>query len=165
MRYEDLPIIGHIQAIKIHKNGFREVILDRFQNMGTSMFSNLRSVLISRSVEYGVDAMAWGSFKASAGTFIDSDWAGTTSTGTKGALVQASVGSLLATFSGTFSFSSTKQINGFFMGRGYTPAAGGVTQLFTSIYNYDFSLLTGSTFVSFDNGDSLVVNWSNQVGS
>lgn len=164
---EHFKIRGHLEVWKLHKGlwSMRELILDKHQTIGTSLHTNLRTVLMSRSVEYGVDAIAWGSFKVAGGTFIDSDYAGTTSTGTKGSLIQSSVGTNQVKFSGTFSFSTTKQVNFWQIGRGYTAAAAGVSALFTTIYAYDNSLLTGSSYVPYDNGDSQIVNWTLQLGS
>lgn len=163
--YDSLKqITGHIQVYKIDALGKRTLQFEKKQTIGTSMYANIALVLTSRSVEYGVDAMAWGSFKAAGGTFIDSDWAGTTSSGTKGALIQSIVSSVTSKFSGTFSFSSTKQINFLQLGRGYTAAGAGVSQLFTTIYNYDNSLLTGSTNLTYNNGESMIVDWSTNVG-
>lgn len=156
---------GHLEVIKVHRDGRREIIIDKKQTIGTLVITNLRNVLVSRSVEYGVDAIAWGSFKATAGSFIDSDFAGTTGSGTAGALIQSQVGSNQAKFSGTFSFSSSKSVNMWQLGRGYTAAGASVTALFSTIYAYDNSLLTGSTFVSFSNGDAQIVNWTLQLGS
>lgn len=166
INYENLQLIGHLEVWKIHgKTGFRELIIDKKQTIGTSLHTNLRTVLMSRSVEYGVDAIAWGSFKSPAGSFIDSNWAGTTGSGTQGALIQSAVGTNQVKFSGTFSFSGDKSANVFQLGRGYTAAGAGITALFTTIYAYDVSLLTGSSFVSWGNGDSQIVNWTLQLGA
>ena len=158
------PIKGHIQVWGIRK-GVRTLDYEHKNTIFVTLYTNLRTVMISRSVEYGVDAIAWGSFKAPSGTFIDSSWAGTTSSGTQGALIQSAVGSIQAKFSGTFSFAGQKQLNYFELGRGYTPAAAGVTQLFTSRYAYDQSLLTGSTALTYESGDSFIINWTFTVGS
>ena len=160
-----LPITGHLRVYKVDAIGQRSLQYERFQTIGSLIQTNLCAVLISRSVEYGVDAIAWGSFKVAGGTFIDSDWAGTTSSGTKGALIQSAVGSNQAKFSGTFSFAATKNINFFQLGRGYTAAAAGISALFTTIYNYDNSLLTGSTALTYNNGEALILDWTTQVGS
>lgn len=165
MFIESSESYGQIEVYRV-KNGFIECVFSKRNTLHVTMFSNLRTALISRSVEYGVDAIAWGSFNSPAGSFVDSDWAGTTSSGTKGGLVQSSVGNLQAKFSGTFSFSSgTRHINYFELGRGYTPAGGGVSQLFTGRYAFDNSILTGSTSIMYQSGDILIVNWTIQVGS
>lgn len=160
-----VPLMGHLKVYKVGVNGVRELIHEHKNTIGSLMQTNLAAVLISRSVEYGVDAIAWGSFKVAGGTFIDSSWAGTTSSGTQGALIQSAVGSNQAKFSGTFSFSSTKNINFFQLGRGYTAAGAGVSALFTTIYNYDNSLLTGSTALTYNSGEALILDWITQVGS
>jgi len=160
-------IYGHIEVYRCLSKDLldRELVYSRPNAIYITMQTRLRDVLINRSIQYGVDAIAWGSFYNPAGTFVDSDWSGTTSAGTKGALIQSAVGSIQAKFSGTFSFSSTKQINYFQLGQGYQAAGGGISSLFSSLYNYDNSLLTGSTFLTYNNGDSLIVDWTNQMGS
>jgi len=80
-------------------------------------------------------------------------------------LIQSVVGSHQAKFSGTFSFSTTKYINYFELGRGYTAAAAGVTQLMTGRYAYDDSLLTGSASLQYDNGDTFIVDWTISLGA
>lgn len=161
---DSTKLFGRLEIYRV-RNNIRELVYEKKNTLNVTLYTNLRTVLISRSVEYGVDAIAWGSYKDPAGSFIDSDYAGTTSTGTQGGLVQSAVGSLQSKFSGTFSFTTTKSINFFELGRGYTPAAGGVTQLFSGRYAYDNSLLTGSTSIQYVNGDSLIVDWTIQAGS
>ena len=160
---ESLPIKGQIRVWKV-RDGIRTLEFEHNNAIYDTLKTNLRNVLVSRSVEYGVDAIAWGSWKDPAGSFIDSDWTGTTSSGTKGALIQSQVGAAQAKFSGTFTFSSTKSINYFELGRGYTPAAGGVTQLMTGRYAHDQSLLLGSTSLTYDSGDSFIIDWTLTLG-
>lgn len=162
--YENLSIRGHLKVYKI-RDGYKQLMHENKNTIGSQMYINLANVLISRSVEYGYDAIAWGSFKVAGGTFIDGTFAGTTSSGTGGSLIQSIYGSLAAKLSGTFSFTTTKLINFFELGRGYTAPAAGVTALFTSIYNYDNSLLTGSTSLQYDNGDTMIVDWITTIGS
>jgi len=161
---EKFPIKGELRVWGI-RNGVKT--LDHFHSntIWPTLKTNLRTVLISRSVEYGVDAIAWGSFKSPAGSFVDSYFSGTTLSGTIGALIQSVVGTHQAKFSGTFSFSTTKYINYFELGRGYTAAAAGVTQLMTGRYAYDDSLLTGSTSLQYDNGDTFIVDWTISLGA
>ncbi len=160
----NLPIHGHIQVWGI-RQGKKTLDFEYHNTIWPTLQTNLRNVMISRSVEYGVDALAWGSFKGPAGSFIDSDWAGTTSSGTKGAMIQSSVGTNKAKFSGTFTFSTSKLLNYFELGRGYTPAGAGVTQLFTGRYAYDDSLVVATSSIQYDNGDSFIIDWTIQLGS
>ena len=161
---DSAKLFGKLEVYRV-RNSIRELVYSKKNTLNVTLYTNLRTVLISRSVEYGADAIGWGSFKSPAGSFIDSDYAGTTSTGTQGGLVQSAVGSLQAKFSGTFSFTTTKDMNFFELGRGYPPAAAGVTQLFTGRYAYDNSLLTGSAYIRYVNGDSLIIDWTIQAGS
>jgi len=156
-----IKVTGQIEVYRV-KNSIRELIYWKNNLVSTPLLNNLAQTMIQRSIEIGVDAIAWGSFKVAGGTFIDSDWAGTTSSGTKGALIQSRTLSVVK-HSGTFSFSTTKQINMFRMGRGYTAAGAGVAELFTTLYNIDSSLLTGSTFLTYNNGDTLIVDWTNSI--
>ena len=159
-------IHGHLEAYKITSGGERLRMYGKKNTINVDLYTALRNSLLTRANEIAVDAIAWGSWKdPSAGSFVDSDYAGTTGAGTQGALIQSQVGSIAAKFSGTFSFSSTKQINFFELGDGYVPAAGGVTELFTNRYCYDNSLLTGSTYLTYENGESLIVDWTITVGS
>lgn len=159
-----VSIRGEIQVYGI-RNGIKTLDWHHSNTIDTTLYTNLRTVLISRAVEYGVDAIGWGSYSSPGGTFVDSDYAGTTSTGTQGALIQSAVGSISAKFSGTFAFGGAKSINYFQLGRGYVAAGAGVSSLFTSLYAHDSSLLTGSTGISYDTGDSFIVDWTITVGS
>jgi len=161
---ERVTMHGHLEVYRV-RDGVRQLMFAKRNTLYSTLSSNLRSVLISRSVEYGVDAIAWGSYSAPGGTFVDSDYAGTTGAGTKGSLKQTSVGSNQAKFSGTFSFSTQERMNWFGVGRGYTAAGGGVSALFTGLYAYDNSLLTGSTYLLYESGDSLIVDWTIQTGT
>jgi len=159
-----MQINGRVEVWKV-REGHRLLVHENHNTIFQTLYTNLRNVLISRSVEYGVDAVAWGSWINPAGSYIDSDWAGTTSSGTQGAFIQSAVGNLTAKYSGTFSFGATKKFNYLELGRGYTAAGPAVTQLFTDRYAYDDSLLTGSTFLTWESGDAMIVDWSIQVGS
>lgn len=162
---ENFAVVGRLEVYKVKRTGERELMYAKKNTINVDLYTALRNSLLTRGNEIAVDAIAWGSFKAPAGTFVDSDYAGTTGAGTQGGMVQSTVGSLSAKFSGTFSFASSKYPNYFEIGDGYTAAAGGVTKLFTNRYAYDNSLLTGSTFLTYDAGESLIVNWTFTIGS
>jgi hypothetical protein len=162
-RHEGMKLKGNLEVWGV-RNGVRTLDHQEHNAIWVTLQTNLRNVLVNRSVEYGVDAIAWGSFSAPGGTFVDSSWAGTTSSGTQGGMIQSSIGTTKAKFSGTFTFSTTKQINYFELGRGYTAAGAGVSALFTGRYAYDNSLNTGSTWLTYENGDSFVVDWTIQLG-
>lgn len=157
-----IPCNGFLTVYR-SRNGYTDTVYKVKNAISSAMYNNLANVLVNRSVEYGYDAMAWGSFVTSCGSYVDSDYSGTTSTGTQGALIQ-SVSSNVVRISGTWTFSTTKQINMFRAGRGYTPAGAGVTELFTTLYNYDSSLLTGSTYLTYLNGDTMIIDWQTQIG-
>lgn len=159
IRHDAYKLSGYLEVFRLRKGREPELLHSTKNTIYEDLQTNLRNVLISRSVEYGVDAVAWGSYDARGGTFVDSDWAGTTSSGTQGALKMTAVGSNQAKLSGTFNFSSTKLMNYFQVGRGYTPAGAGVDSLFTGLYGYDSSILTGSSSLQYDNGDAFVLNW------
>jgi len=163
---ESVPMVGRLEVWKVTAGGQRLQMFAKKNTINVDVYTAFRNSLLTRANEIGVDAIAWGSWKdPGAGTFIDSDYAGTTSAGTKGSLIQSQVGSISAKFSGTFSFSTTKQINFFEIGDGYNVAGAGVTKLFTNRYAYDNSLLTGSTFLVYENGESLIIDWTLTVGS
>ena len=163
--YDGLTARGHLKIWKVRPDGYKSLEHEHKNVIGSQMYINLANVLINRNVEYGYDAIAWGSYRAGVGTFLDGTFAGTTSSGTGGSLIQSIYGSLAAKLSGTFSFTTTKLINFFELGRGYTAPGAGVTALFTTIYNYDYSLLTGSTSLQYDNGDTMIVDWITTVGA
>jgi hypothetical protein len=150
---------GHITVRRI-RDGFIETLMDKRQTIGSAIKTNLAAVLYSRSVEYGVDAIAYGSFSSPGGTFVAGSWAGTTSGGTIGNLIMSNPAAGQAKFVGTFQFGATAQINYFGIGRGYTAPASGVSAIFTGLYAYDNSLNTGSTYLTYNSGDLLVVDWT-----
>jgi len=157
-----IKVVGNLKVHRI-RNGYEELIYKNHNSINSVLLANLATTMISRSVNYGVDAMAWGSYRGAYGSFWDSDYAGTTGSGTKGGLVQGVIAGM-ATYTGTFTFSTNKSINMFRMGRGYTAAGAGVTELFTSVYTYDSSLYNGGQSLSYVNGDLMILNWSIQVG-
>lgn len=158
-------IRGHLEVYRIKIGGEKEKVYDHHNTINSVLQSTLRNVLISRSVSYGVDAIAAGSVVGGGGTFIFTTFAGTTSSGTSGALIMTSVGSNQAKFSGTLNFGSTVQINAYMLGAGYTPAGAGVINMFTSVYAYDYSLYQGTTSLTFVNGESQIIDWTLQVGA
>jgi len=158
----NIPVEGKLTVYRGRHNIYDTMYAVK-NAIATPLFVNLADVIINRQIEYGLDAIAWGSYVAPVGSYVDSDWAGTTSTGTKGALIQSRVSNLISVI-GTFSFGATKQINMFRTGRGYTPAAPAVTELFTTLYNYDTSLLTGSTYLTYESGDTMIIDWKTLVG-
>jgi hypothetical protein len=153
---------GYLKVYRV-REGYTELLHQHKNTINNVLLNNLAQAMISRSVDYGVDAIAWGSYVNAGGTYVDGTYCGTTGLGTGGGLVQGRIANL-ATYTGTFSFSTTKLINMFRMGRGYTAPAGGVTELFTSLYTYDNSLLTGSTNLTYVTGDLMIINWSVQIG-
>jgi len=155
---------GNIQAYRV-RDGYKELMYEHHNTIGTQLYSNLRDYLITRTGNLCVEAIAWGSYGYSCGSYKESDYAGTTPYGTQGGLIQSSIGSLQAKFSGTFSFTSTKQINSFQMGNGYTPANTGIIKLFTSPYCFDQSMITATTYLTYQNGDKLIIDWTITIGS
>src|SRR5512135_2733017 len=99
---ESVPVKGELKVWGV-RNGVKTLDWYHQNTCNVALYTNLRNVLINRSIEYGVDAIAWGSYSSPAGSFVSSDYSGTTSTGTQGGMVQSSVGSISAKFSGTFS--------------------------------------------------------------
>lgn len=161
---DNFKIKGYIQAFKI-RDGYKELMYEHHNTIGSWLYSNLRYALIYRSVDVACDAIAWGSYKHIAGSYIDSSYAGTTSTGTIGNLIRTAIGYTQVKFSGTFPFTSQKLINSFQMGDGYTPAGIGVNALFTNIYAYDNSMIAAVNYLTYENGDTLIIDWTLNIGS
>mgnify|MGYP001562234190 FL=1 len=150
---------GRLEVYRV-RDGISELVHAHKNTVNVALRTACVNMMISRSIEKGFDAMAWGSYSSPGGTFLASDWAGTTSSGTQGGLVQSNPTTSSAKLSGTFSFSSQKLINYFQAGRGYAAAGAGVSSLFTTLYAYDSSLLTGSNSITYENGDALILNWT-----
>lgn len=161
-QYARIPLNGEIEVYRV-RDGIRSLVFQKENLVNSTLYSNLRNVLISEFVNYGVDAIAWGSWRHSAGSYTGADFAGTTGLGTKGGLFIQSIGNLQAKFGGTFSFTSTKLINRFELGMGYQGA--GYTTLFTNLYAFDYSLSNGTTNLIYDAGDQLIVQWTIQIGN
>jgi hypothetical protein len=153
------PLHGKVEIYRV--KDFRRILEYSTHN---TIVDNLETVLIqsllSRSANNCVDAIAWGSYVRSSGTYVDSDYAGTTSTGTKGSLIMSNPDAFSSKFSGTFPFSGYKEINLFELGHGYVPAAPGISGLFSSRYAADSSLYIGSTCLIYNAGEALIYDWT-----
>lgn len=158
---EDVVAKGHITIYKIDVNGDRLVMYDHRNTLHSNMYNAFGNSLITRSNDASIDYMAWGTYNATAGTFIDGTYVGTGNVGTNSKLIMSLSGSS-ARFVGTFGFLATKQINYFQIGRGYnTPTS---SSLITTPYAYNNTLNTGSTWITYENGETLIVDWTIVVG-
>lgn len=163
------PVRGFIRVWGFRRNMWTPtLVMEKYQTIDSTVYTTLRDKLNNRdSAGRGasIDGITWGSWRHSAGSFIDGTYAGTFAAGTAGGLVRTTPTTQQIRVAGTFSFSTDKQINYFELGQGYAPAAGGITQLITTRFAYDDSLKAATTHITYGNGDSFVVDWTLQVGS
>jgi len=144
---EETKIKGHIVVYKINTNNERLKIYEHKNTIHVNMYTYFRNALTNRNYDASIDYMVWGSYNAPLGEFLDGTFIGTGAFGSNSKLVMTSVGSLASKFTGTFAFLATKIINYFQLGRGYNDV--GFSNLVTTPFAYDQSLLTGSKFVYY----------------
>lgn len=158
---EKMNAKGHIICYKITNNGERIKVYEHRNTIHVNMYQGFANSLVTRNNDASIDYMCWGSYTDPYGTFADGTYAGTGATGTNNKLVMSLTGSS-ARFLGTFGFTTTKKINYFQMGRGYNGLA--LSSLNTTPYAYDRSQLDGSTWQTWNSGETLVVDWTITVG-
>jgi hypothetical protein len=156
--FENIPVRGYVE---LYKNG--KMIYEHHNTIGTAFYSQCRNLMTTR-VGLGVDALAWGSFNTSSNTFVDGTYAGTTSSGTIGNLIQSLLGTNQCKFSGTFTFGETKLLNYFGLGNGWIAPTGAVNLLFNYNFAYD-NAMVGTNNVQYDNGDIAILNWTIQIAN
>ena len=162
---EKMNAKGHIICYKVTDSGERIKVYEHKNTIHVNMYQGFANSLVTRNNDASIDYMCWGTYSHPAGTFMDGTYVGTGAyggvAGTNGRLTRSLTGSS-ARFLGTFGFTTTKQINIFQMGRGYNGV--GLSSLNTSIYAYDNSQLYGSTWQTWNSGETLVVDWTITVG-
>lgn len=157
---EQLNISGKLEVYRV-RGDVKELVFSHKNTIDVGLRTAVTTAMISRAANLiCADAIAWGSYDSSCGSYVDSCWAGTTSFGTQGGLAMSNPTTSSVKFSGTFSFGSTVQINMYRVGKGYATHAAGITELFTSLYAYDNSLYNNSSYLTFDNGETQVVDWT-----
>jgi len=158
---DESKVHGQITIYKVKANGDVICLIDKHNTIHANMHNAFANSLITRNNDASIDYQVWGSYSDPAGTFIDGTYVGTGASGTNGLLSMSLSGSS-ARFLGTFNFLATKQINYFQMGRGYNST--GVSSLVTTPYALDKVLLTGSTWITYLNGEQLIMDWTVTVG-
>jgi hypothetical protein len=159
---------GWLTVYKRTKSGIITCELNKHNTLTATFYTALRNKLVSRdSAGRGasVDGITWGSFNNVCGSYVDGTYAGTFAAGSNANLVISTPTSQQIKCCATFSFSTTKYINYFELGQGYAAPATGIVQLITSQYAYDNSLFIGSNSLVYNSGETMWINWIQQLGA
>ena len=167
---EQFKAKGFIEVYRVREN-VRSLVFAKEQTIDTVLYTTLRNKLNaydSAGRGAGIDGITWGSMDGRSGTMVDGTCVGTWAAaagGTGGNMIRSTPSTQQVKVSGTFTFLTTKNMKYFELGQGYVAAAAGVTSMVTTRYAYDNSILTGSTSLTYLNGESLIVDWTLQIGA
>jgi hypothetical protein len=159
----NIKVSGFIEIYRVSDRG-RELVLAKRQTINSSIYTALTQKLAGFDTAagrgIGVDGITWGSWNDTVKYFVDGTYAGTFAAGTGGALIRSYPSSQSVKFSGTFGFAVQKTMNYFELGQQFNTPGAGITQLCNTRYAYDNSILTGSSVLTYNIGENLIVNWT-----